>query len=98
MKLSIKTRLINILYYKFGAGYFRFTDIVKTRCEDVYGYKYDPKECTAGTLCMNLRSPSRPDHTWGYLRKPSKTEPRYLDKDTNGWFIAPRRAINLSHI
>jgi hypothetical protein len=86
MKISIKSQLINEVQELFPGNVFRYTDIIKTLIERVKGEKFDPVR-DRGYYATNLTHgfPSG-DHR-GYLRKPSKAEPRFFAKVGDHWEI-----------
>tara|TARA_R110000803_G_scaffold19482_3_gene50945 strand:+ start:2411 stop:2668 length:258 start_codon:yes stop_codon:yes gene_type:complete len=80
---TIKTQLIDRLKEKFPNNEFRYTDIIKTLIEDIK--RMGPyNQSHRGYYSTNLSD----GHLWnGYLRKGSKSEPRFLENLGTHWAI-----------
>jgi len=70
-----KTVLIDLLLSKFANNEFKYSDIVKTLVEDIWGRNYNWK-IHRGVSSANLGDK-------GYLRRGSRVESRYLYLDNN---------------
>ena len=89
-KKTIKTQIIEFILSTPNSCVKR-KDIIKYIIENIKHKKYIPA-LYKGYYSTNLRKGicsfnPKIDYT-GYLRKPSKNEPRYLDVDENhNWFV-----------
>ena len=83
-KVTIKTQLIDLLLEKFPDNKFKYSDITKTIVEDIKGMEYNfNHRGYYGTNILNN----------GYLSKPSKGEPRFLNKKKRGeWEVRSHEA------
>ena len=80
-KVTVKTQLMDILLEKFPDNKFNYTDITKTIVEDIKGMTYDKHH--RGYYGTNISNTSN-----GYLSRPSKKEPRFLNRVKRGeWQI-----------
>lgn len=83
---TIKTQLIDRLQEKFPNNEFRYTDIIKTLIEDIKNMgPYEPHH--RGYYSTNLTAGYFGNRSSGYLRKGSKSEPRFLENLGTHWTI-----------